>query len=927
MQHVSALSKLLFIKSYRSSTAIIVLLLSMLLFFILSSGTADACHENCDEQDADYLVCINCGCAEGCTGDDAGGTWRNHDCTTKTVDYAVCPPAVAAPCQDVTWTPSPSNVCEGTAYQQTSNCGNTQSATGTKTTDECFIPSGDTYPAGCLKTQAGLFTGVYQNSDGSTFTDLDTCSCKNDNPDGTSSQCSAVDPGKPFCKSTVGPCVECRSTEDCDLCKCESGAENGASCWPLVQCNSQNQCIRTGTKVTGQCSADAATCNHACNTYPSVLTIQKPECRYPPSVSQTDYGERTMYCQFRSEYSPKCGYYQRGIFTQTEVCSDSLTCDAASGCRPNCEIGTTVGCLYGNYCVDGETCTQCSTSESSYCDGNLKVTERTYVSPCSGSYEASRVNCPYGCSGGNCNPPPCAGAGASCPGGTSDCCAGAYCDADYTRCVICGSNNIQTQPTSDYGGGKCEADGGSGTACFANALCDEQSPSSALAQGFCDAQCKYIDYDISEPACEAGSYNWFKGGESAGFGSYTPFGSEDSCCGDDAGEYAKEFVSEEATLYTACCNAATDCGDTDGSCVADSVASADKERVCFDGAWFSIHGSDAACAVVGGVRGLVGEPSGSSISQLKNDGSVGKLVKDTLRCANRPGETEFFLRTRQCAAASGCTSDLTDKAVCDKPDDCVYSRVCYSDLDAVVNNDFVGLFTRAAVWVGSTAVSGQPAEDWMTEVSHDVTGDGIPNYCDPGEWQGNAVGTLTGNVGNATGSSVEGAVVRLLGTSYAATADTSGNYIITNIAEGTYDIVANKPGQPYEDSSEIGFAIDGFGTYEQDFTLVHPLLDCFDDCTKADGLCRAECHGKGLCAFSSATTAAACDYATPGLVDYDNAGIPSQILCCTGNVFAPVKASVDVCGENVISLRRPVLFKGKLVTMVVTVFDAGKCQN
>ena len=39
-----------------------------------------------------------------------------------------------------------------------------------------------------------------------------------------------------------------------------------------------------------------------------------------------------------------------------------------------------------------------------------------------------------------------------------------------------------------------------------------------------------------------------------------------------------------------------------------------------------------------------------------------------------------------------------------------------------------------------------------------------------------------------------------------------------------------------------------------------------------------------------------------------------------------VKADIKVCGDTVISSRVPVLFKGRLVSMVLTVFDSAECQ-
>lgn len=188
-----------------------------------------------------------------------------------------------------------------------------------------------------------------------------------------------------------------------------------------------------------------------------------------------------------------------------------------------------------------------------------------------------------------------------------------------------------------------------------------------------------------------------------------------------------------------------------------------------------------------------------------------------------------------------------------------------------------------------------------------------------------AFGRVSGTVTNIT-SPVESAVVTILGTSFSSVTAADGSYSIETVPLGTYDMLASKPSDGYEDSFASGVIIDLGGTTIQDFILLHPLGDCNDDCTKSDGLCRAECHGRGLCSFETPDTAAACDLAAPGLID--DPDIPgNQILCCSGASFAPVQANIEVCGDNVISIKRPVLFKGKLVNMVLTVFNAAECEN
>jgi len=396
---------------------------------------------------------------------------------------------------------------------------------------------------------------------------------------------------------------------------------------------------------------------------------------------------------------------------------------------------------------------------------------------------------------------------------------------------------------------------------------------------------------------------WIAGGEATAFGEYNT-GTATECCGDDSNEFYRSTL-QGATTFSACCNAVTDCVDTDGSCVAVGSPSASNEYGCLASGWADKDTDPAACGIVGGQLAVIGEPAGS-VSQF--DRTAALLVEGQPVCCRTGDDCSF--RWRQCAAGV-CASDLTDNAICDKPSDCVFNGRCYSDIDNVINSLSLGFADRSAAWKDSI---------FHDEVSTDVNNNFISNFCDPGEWQGGAAGDLTGTVSNATEPAVPGVLVKVLGSTFEDTTAADGTYLISGIPEGTYDVTATQPQGLFQNALDV--QITAFEVTTQDFVLVHPSGDCLDDCTKADGLCRAECEGKGLCHFDSAATRSACDFATPGLIDFGD----QQINCCEGAAFTPVKADIQVCGDNVISLKRPVLFKGKLVNMVVTVFNAGPCE-
>ncbi len=259
----------------------------------------------------------------------------------------------------------------------------------------------------------------------------------------------------------------------------------------------------------------------------------------------------------------------------------------------------------------------------------------------------------------------------------------------------------------------------------------------------------------------------------------------------------------------------------------------------------------------------------------------------------------------------------------------------------------VGTSNPALEYVGMTAVEGNYTISDIEPVNYDITAskEGYKNstrnnvpvlpfqttqidfQLEPGGQEG-AWGadsaSVTGAVRNITNDPVPGAVVRILGTAFSATTAADGTYSIADVPFGTYDLVASKPSDGYEDAASLGISVNG--DFSADFVLLRASAGCNDDCTKEDGFCHSECGGKGLCSFASPETASACDMAVPGIIT-DPSDPSKQITCCTGASYAPVKADVKIiCGDNVISVRMPVLFRGRIVSMVVTTFNPGDCE-
>ncbi|MAG16215.1 hypothetical protein CMO88_04090 [Candidatus Woesearchaeota archaeon] len=184
-------------------------------------------------------------------------------------------------------------------------------------------------------------------------------------------------------------------------------------------------------------------------------------------------------------------------------------------------------------------------------------------------------------------------------------------------------------------------------------------------------------------------------------------------------------------------------------------------------------------------------------------------------------------------------------------------------------------------------------------------------------------GKISGVITNITGDNVENARVTVVGKGFDLT-DASGFYEIefADPDDGSpYDVTITHA--DYETGLAFGLVIHNDECPQKNFIIYKPAEGCNNDCTMSDGLCHADCNNKGACSYISPATASACDSKVPGIIDYGD----EQILCCTGAAFTPVQANVGItCGENVISIEKPVLFKGKLVNMVLTVFDAVGCE-
>ena len=210
-----------------------------------------------------------------------------------------------------------------------------------------------------------------------------------------------------------------------------------------------------------------------------------------------------------------------------------------------------------------------------------------------------------------------------------------------------------------------------------------------------------------------------------------------------------------------------------------------------------------------------------------------------------------------------------------------------------------------------------------------------PFYCVLNNWWPKLYGTVT----DVNGDPIDGVLVTAVGAYHDSVkhgeqlTENNGNYVMY-IPNSTYDVIASKPQEGYEDT--IFFSVPIHEPTELNFVLRRPSTDCNDDCTRSDGLCHADCDGKELCDFPddpdslrNLDLANECDLSAPGVIRLsDNQRF---FQCCTGGIsrqpYYRIPTDVKVCGENVVSSVRPVLLEGQLVNMIVTVFQqpSGPC--
>ncbi|MBI2550046.1 carboxypeptidase regulatory-like domain-containing protein [Candidatus Woesearchaeota archaeon] len=755
---------------------------------------------------------------------------------------------------------------------------------------------------------------------------------------GAPPECNNLEAGSSSCTTAGGIAGTCSNSCVCNpVCvnnvDGDSYFTEGAECG-AVDCDDGNANI-----YPGSCHADAITWPSTCATSTTGGCGSGTCTRVTDGVvcGTQDCDPNDTTCRNYDDVSIACS---GGSCPGSAPCNSYTNAPVTTACGSAtlfCSLGDNPYCSGGNIWADTDYDPSCTR----YCDGGGSCEPSCDPGSCD---TALWIPCYDSCSG-EASPShlvqdsavsdyePCSSPATSCPSPavSSDSCGAGNVLTEW-YCLPIDANSVN-KDCDDYDAA-CSGTCGSGTD---SCIQIEYGCSPGGGQAFCSFALN--DLDTSSGLCSGCSAQgavWSTGGEAAAFGEYDT-GTSTECCGDDSNEKYRS-TAKGGNTYSACCNLATDCVEVGNACVPTGTQS--DGFICTSGQWFD--------------GDLESPPPPANCDAAVGPGNwdLGGEVVATPCCGDDSGENAWY---RKCASGA-CVDVPSDRKCCDAPTDCVFNGQCYSDVNKAMflvespTSDCNGLKNKAAcesgkakeecIWHAAlnrctvSKASVQALGTGNLSAYADVDNDGTAEVCvasSPGEWQETA-GTVTGTVRNVStgdqcvaqcpapcvlGCPVGGAVVKVLGTALSATTDAAGAYTVANVPSRTHDLVAAKSG--YEAGTAYGVFVPDAATVTVDFTLVRALGGCEDDCTAVgSNLCDATCHGKGLCWFYSDATKAACD-GTFGIIEMP--GGLMNVDCCKGQPYSPIKADITVPSKNVIVSKKPVLYHGKFINMVMVVFN------
>ena len=547
---------------------------------------------------------------------------------------------------------------------------------------------------------------------------------------------------------------------------------------------------------------------------------------------------------------------------------------------------------------------------------------------------------------------------------------GEYTDQTTAKC--CGDDSAEHFITAGVGPTKCcdtatDCVDSTGACRGGTELCNADGTSNGIDED-CDGTkdegcCPCTPWRNLDPGCAIGSckeYNQMKQTRQC-----TPSSSacpENRCVTDICTDWVKiKCCSNGLANQTRNCEFHCDIENrcfADASCACTPGPCSNQTGVC-DGAMQDCI--DFVSKECNAIEYLAHNPSYEPVEVTLDDG----LDND---CDGKTDEIDCpagkYPRYRECAPGV-CQTDKSDWACADNETDCVFNRINYTDMVRAIANYTQDKITECKNQLSASTCTGNC--EWKDTCSLKVnvvfTNNDIKNslvyhdkvfkdintnllgeeYCDPGTWQSDEFkkfSILNGTVYNLDGTTkVEGATVTVLGSNdagilrYTDDTDANGEYAMTVSGNIIYNIGASKTN--YVQQPKKVYALAG-ATNTTNFNLRYNSL-CDPDCTYTDDeRCHKECDGdpngckffydsvegnsdkaKEICG-GTITTSPRSVYT---VMQYSQ--LPElDIVCCEGAPYSPMQAitKVNTTG-NIVTIRKPVWYGGKLVNMIITFFD------
>ncbi|MBN1156649.1 carboxypeptidase regulatory-like domain-containing protein [Candidatus Woesearchaeota archaeon] len=252
-----------------------------------------------------------------------------------------------------------------------------------------------------------------------------------------------------------------------------------------------------------------------------------------------------------------------------------------------------------------------------------------------------------------------------------------------------------------------------------------------------------------------------------------------------------------------------------------------------------------------------------------------------------------------------CPMNDTDVAYCEKINDCVYNGKCYSKW-ALKDIDGDGIEEECDDWTEITEDCGNGIDDDfdslidLADPSCDGYIEGIVSY-----------GALPLTPAKITAVGFNKNVSE-------SSSDLTGGFSIRVRGEGIYDVIAEMLG--FIPKAVYDIYVPAKSIVFINFSLEPTSNICRSDCT-FNGICEPSCEGLYGCTYPNDETKYMCYGKMTGFRVKINES--HEVVCCNGEPreIVTMRPVLDINAKNVVTVRKIVLYDGKLANLVISVFD------